>query len=53
MMESILLAVSVAAMMVFGYYLMKRIDAFIDDNRAAISKNTQHEDEETAERNAS
>lgn len=40
-MEDVILIIAVAAVMIFGFFIMKRLDAFLDENRKAIEKENQ------------
>ena len=37
-MEDIILIIAVAAVMIFGFFIMKRLDVFLEENRKAIEK---------------
>lgn len=39
-MEDVILIIAVAAVMIFGFFIMKRLDAFLEENRKAIKKGT-------------
>ena len=40
-MGDVMLVVAVAAAMVFGFFIMKRLDVFLEENRKAIEKENQ------------
>ena len=40
-MEDVILIIAVAAVMIFGFFIMKRLDAFLEENRKAIEKENQ------------
>ncbi len=40
-MGDVILVVAVAAAMVFGFFIMKRLDVFLKENRKAIEKENQ------------
>ena len=35
-MEDVILIIAVAAVMIFGFFIMKRLDVFLEENRKAI-----------------
>ena len=37
-MEDVILIIAVAAVMIFGFFIMKRLDVFLEENRKAIKK---------------
>ena len=37
-MEDVILIIAVIAVMIFGFFIMKRLDVFFEENRKAISK---------------
>lgn len=37
-MEDVILVIAVAAVMVFGFFIMKRLDVFLKENKKAIEK---------------
>ena len=37
-MEDVILIIAVIAVMIFGFFIMKRLDVFLEENRKAISK---------------
>lgn len=37
-MEDVVLIIAVAAVMIFGFFIMKRLDVFLEENRKAIEK---------------
>ena len=41
-MEDVILIIAVAAVMIFGFFIMKRLDVFLEENRKAI-ENEQKE----------
>ncbi len=42
-MEDIILIIAVAAVMVFGFFIMKRLDVFLKENKKAIEKKREEE----------
>ena len=42
-MEDVILIIAVVAVMIFGFFIMKRLDVFLEENRKAI----ENEQEET------
>ena len=40
-MEDLILIIAVAAVMIFGFFIMKRLDAFLEENRKAIEKDQE------------
>lgn len=40
-MEDVVLIIAVAAVMIFGFFIMKRLDVFLEENRKAIEKENQ------------
>lgn len=40
-MEDVILIIAVAAVMIFGFFIMKRLDVFWEENRKAIEKENQ------------
>lgn len=40
-MEDVILIIAVAAVMIFGFFIMKRLDVFLEENRKAIEKENQ------------
>lgn len=40
-MGDVILVIAVAAAMVFGFFIMKRLDVFLEENRKAIEKENQ------------
>ena len=42
-MEDVILIIAVAAVMIFGYFIMKRLDVFLEENRKAIEKERKEE----------
>ena len=42
-MEDIILIIAVAAVMVFGFFIMKRFDVFLKENKKAIEKKREEE----------
>ena len=42
-MEDVILIIAVAAVMVFGFFIMKRLDVFLGENRKAIEKERKEE----------
>ena len=37
-MEDVILIIAVIAVMIFGFFIMKRLDVFLEENRKAIAK---------------
>lgn len=37
-MEDVILIIAVAAVMIFGFFIMKRLDVFLEENRKEIEK---------------
>ena len=37
-MKDVILIIAVAAVMIFGFFIMKRLDVFLEENRKAIEK---------------
>ena len=42
-MEDVILIIAVAAVMIFGFFIMKRLDVFLEENRKAIEKEQKEE----------
>lgn len=42
-MEDVILIITVAAVMVFGFFIMKRLDVFLKENKKAIEKKREEE----------
>lgn len=42
-MEDVILIIAVAAVMVFGFFIMKRLDVFLKKNKKAIEKKREEE----------
>ena len=42
-MGDVILIIAVAAAMIFGFFIMKRLDVFLEENRKAIAKERQEE----------
>ena len=42
-MEDVILIIAVAAVMIFGFFIMKRLDVFLEENRKAIEKERKEE----------
>lgn len=42
-MEDVILISAVAAVMVFGFFIMKRLDVFLKENKKAIEKKREEE----------
>lgn len=40
-MEDVILIIAVVAVMIFGFFIMKRLDVFLEENRKAIEKENQ------------
>lgn len=49
-MRDILLALSVGAMFLYGYYLMKKVDDFLDEVRRYNDHNEQENDRDTIDK---
>ena len=43
-MEDVILIIAVAAVMVFGFFIMKRLDVFLEENRKSIEKEQEEKD---------
>ena len=43
-MEDVILIIAVAAVMIFGFFIMKRLDVFLEENRKAIEKDQEEKD---------
>ncbi len=43
-MEDVILIIAVAAVMIFGFFIMKRLDVFLEENRKAIEKEQEEKD---------
>lgn len=43
-MEDVILIIAVIAVMIFGFFIMKRLDAFLEENRKAIEKEQEEKD---------
>ena len=43
-MEDVILIIAVIAVMIFGFFIMKRLDAFLEENRKAIAKEQEEKD---------
>ena len=44
-MEDVILIIAIAAVMIFGFFIMKRLDVFLEENRKAIEKENQKKKE--------
>ena len=42
-MGDVILIIAVAAAMIFGFFIMKRLDVFLEENRKAIKKERKEE----------
>ena len=42
-MEDVILIIAVIAVMIFGFFIMKRLDAFLEENRKAIEKEQEEQ----------
>ena len=42
-MEDVILIIAVAAVMIFGFFIMKRLDVFLEENRKAIENEQKEE----------
>ena len=42
-MEDVILIIAVAAVTIFGFFIMKRLDVFLEENRKAIEKERKEE----------
>ena len=40
-MEDVILIIAVVAVMIFGFFIMKRLDVFLEENRKAIEKDQE------------
>ncbi len=40
-MKDVIVIIAVTAVIVFGFFIMKRLDAFLEENREAIEKENQ------------
>ena len=40
-MGDVILIIAIVAVMIFGFFIMKRLDAFLEENRKAIEKENQ------------
>ena len=40
-MEDVILIIAVVAVMIFGFFIMKRLDVFLGENRKAIEKDQE------------
>lgn len=38
-MEDVILIIAVAAVMVFGFFIMKRLDVFLNENKKQLKRN--------------
>lgn len=43
-MEDVILIIAVAAIMIFGFFIMKRVDVFLEENRKSIEKEQEEKD---------
>lgn len=43
-MEDVILIIAVAVVMIFGFFIMKRLDIFLEENRKAIEKEQEEKD---------
>ena len=42
-MEDVILIIAVIAVMIFGFFIMKRLDVFLEENRKAIENEREEE----------
>lgn len=43
-MEDVILIIAVALVMIFGFFIMKRLDVFLEKNRKSIEKEQEEKD---------
>lgn len=43
-MEDVILIIAVALVMIFGFFIMKRVDVFLEENRKSIEKEQEEKD---------
>ena len=43
-MEDVILIIAVATVMIFGFFIMKRLDVFLEENRKSIEKEQEEKD---------
>lgn len=43
-MEDVILIIAVAAVMIVGFFIMKRLDVFLEENRKSIEKEQEEKD---------
>ena len=43
-MEDVILIIAVAVVMIFGFFIMKRLDVFLEENRKSIEKEQEKKD---------
>ena len=43
-MEGVILIIAVIAVMIFGFFIMKRLDVFLEEKRKAIEKEQEEKD---------
>ncbi len=43
-MEGVILIIAVIAVMIFGFFIMKRLDVFLEEKRKAIEKEEEEKD---------
>ena len=43
-MQDFLLIITVVAFMIFGFFIMKRLDVFLEENRKSIEKEQEEKD---------
>lgn len=43
-MEDVILIIAVVAIMIFGFFIMKRVDVFLEENRKSIEKEQEEKD---------
>lgn len=43
-MEDVILIIAVAVVMIFGFFIMKRLDVFLEENRKSIEKEQEEKD---------
>lgn len=42
-MKDVIVIIAVTAIIVFGFFIMKRLDAFLEENRKAIEKEQEEQ----------
>lgn len=43
-MEGVILIIAVIAVMIFGFFIMKRLDVFLEEKRKAVEKEQEEKD---------